>query len=102
MRIPIVCLEGTKFFSKSTSYLLRKVGLSELVASCAQDFIDKSIRMISDDDHREFMRLKLEQADLDETILSKKYVRSFVKAIDCILLNLCDPDFACSAEPFHI
>ena len=102
LRIPIVCLEGTKFFNKSTPYLLRKIGLSELVASCAQEFIDKSIRMISDDVYRDSIRRTLEQVDLFETVLCKKDVRSFVKAIDCILLNSGDPDFARSRVPYFI
>ncbi len=87
LRLPIVTLAGDRFYNLSTAYLLRKVGLDELIATNEADFLDLCCRMIEDDHFRERMRRRMKIADLQSTVLSHEHVPAFVRAIDRILDN---------------
>jgi predicted O-linked N-acetylglucosamine transferase (SPINDLY family) len=87
LRLPIVTLAGDRFYNLSTAYLLRKVGLDELIATNEPAFIDLCCRMIEDDHFRERMRRRMKIADLESTVLSHEHVPAFVRAIDRILDN---------------
>lgn len=85
LRLPIVTLAGNRFYNQSTAYLLRRVGLDELVTRTANDFINSCVRMIDDADFRDRMRRRLKIADLRETVLSLEHVPAFTRAIDHLL-----------------
>jgi len=87
LRKPIVTLAGNRFYNLSTSYLLRKVGLEELIAHDEAGFIDLCVRMIDDADFRDRMIRRLKIADLGTTALSHEHVPAFVRAIDYLLEN---------------
>jgi predicted O-linked N-acetylglucosamine transferase (SPINDLY family) len=87
LRLPIVTLAGDRFYNLSTAYLLRKVGLDELIATNEPAFIDLCCRMIEDDHFRERMRRRMKIADLESTVLSHEHVPAFVRAIDHLLDN---------------
>ncbi|NDC54244.1 MAG: hypothetical protein EBZ74_08120, partial [Planctomycetia bacterium] len=55
LRKPIVTLAGNRFYNLSTAYLLRKVGLDELIATNEADFLDLCVRMIDDAEFRDRM-----------------------------------------------
>ena len=85
LRLPIVTLAGDRFYNLSTAYLLRTLGLDELIAETEGEFVDLSCRMIDDADFRERMRRRIKLADLTTTVLSHEHVPAFVRAIDHLL-----------------
>ncbi|MFM8825632.1 MAG: hypothetical protein ACKOFT_00960 [Actinomycetota bacterium] len=85
LRLPIVTLAGNRFDHLSTAYLLRTLGMDELVATHEDDFLDLCCRMIDDADFRERMRRRMKLADLQTTVLSHEHVPAFVRAIDKLL-----------------
>ena len=87
LRLPIVTLSGNRFYNLSTAYLLRKVGLDELIAENDADFIGLSCKMIDEPEFRDRMRRRMKIADLETTVLSHEHVPSFVRAIDYLLEN---------------
>ena len=87
LRKPIVTLAGNRFYNLSTAYLLRKVGLDELIATNEADFLDLCVRMIDDADFRDRMIRRIKIADLATTALSREHVPAFVRALDHLLEN---------------
>jgi len=87
LRKPIVTLEGNRFYNRSTAYLLRRVGLDELIASNAEEYIELGVRMIDDVAFRDRMVRRLKIADLSTTVLSHEHVPAFVRAIDYLLAH---------------
>lgn len=87
MRRPIVTLEGNRFYNRSTAYLLRRVGLDELIAATPEEYVDLAVRMIDDVPFRDRMVRRLKIADLAKTVLSHEHVPAFVRAIDHLLAN---------------
>jgi predicted O-linked N-acetylglucosamine transferase (SPINDLY family) len=85
LRRPIVTLEGNRFYNRSTAYLLRRVGLDELIATTPEEYIDLGVRMIDDVGFRDRMIRRLKIADLATTVLSHEHVPAFVRAIDHLL-----------------
>ena len=80
-------LEGNRFYNRSTAYLLRRVGLDELIATTPEEYIDLAVRMIDDKGFRDRMIRRLKIADLATTVLSHEHVPAFVRAIDHLLAN---------------
>jgi hypothetical protein len=87
LRKPIVTLEGNRFYNRSTAYLLRRVGLDELITQTPEDYIEVGVRMIEDVPFRDRMIRRLKTANLATTVLSLEHVPSFVRAIDHLLEN---------------
>lgn len=87
MRRPIVTLEGNRFYNRSTAYLLRRVGLDELIAATPEEYVDLAVRMIDDVAFRDRMMRRLKIADLATTVLSHEHVPAFVRAIDHLLTH---------------
>lgn len=85
LRLPIVTFAGDRFYNLSTAYLLRTLGLDDLIAETEGEFVDLSCRMIDDSDFRERMRRRIKLADLTTTVLSHEHVPAFVRAIDHLL-----------------
>lgn len=85
LRLPIVTLAGDRFYNLSTAYLLKTLGLEELIAERESDFVDLSCRMIDDAEFRERMRRRIKLADLATTVLGHEHVPAFVRAIDHLL-----------------
>ena len=80
-------MAGNRFYNLSTAYLLKKVGLEELITENEGDFLDVCCRMIDDADFRGRMQRRMKIADLDSTVLSLEHVPAFARAIDYILDN---------------
>ena len=87
LRLPVVTMAGNRFYNLSTAYLLKKVGLEELITENEGDFLDVCCRMIDDADFRGRMQRRMKIADLDSTVLSLEHVPAFARAIDYILDN---------------
>jgi len=87
LRKPILTLAGDRFYNLSTAYLLRRVGLDELVATTEAEFLDLGVRLIDDRAFRDRMIRRLKTADLAGTVLSHEHVPAFVRAIDHLLAH---------------
>ena len=87
LRQPILTLAGNRFYNLSTAYLLRRVGLDELVATTEEAFLDLGVRLIDDTAFRDRLIHRLKTADLSETVLSHEHVPAFVRAIDHLLAH---------------
>jgi predicted O-linked N-acetylglucosamine transferase (SPINDLY family) len=87
LRRPIVTLEGNRFYNRSTAYLLRRIGLDELITSTPEEYVDVGVQMIDDAAFRDRMVRRLKTANLDKTVLSLEHVPAFVRAIDYMLDN---------------
>jgi len=87
LRQPILTLAGDRFYNLSTAYLLRRVGLDELVAATEEEFLDLGVRLIDDTAFRDRLIHRLKTADLAETVLSHEHVPAFVRAIDHLLAH---------------
>lgn len=85
LRQPILTLAGDRFYNLSTAYLLRRVGLEDLVVSAEDDFVDLGVRLIDDRAFRGRMIRRLKTVDLAKTVLSHEHVPAFVRAIDHLL-----------------
>lgn len=102
LRRPIVTLEGNRFYNRSTAYLLRRVGLEDLIAATPDEYIDLAVRMIDDTGFRDRMLRRLRIADLATTALSHEHVPAFVRAIDHLLAHHEDLTRQPGREPIRI
>lgn len=87
LRKPILTLAGDRFYNRSTAFLLRQVGLDELVATTDEAFIDLGVRLIDDVAFRDRMNDRLAAAELTATIFSHEHVPAFVRAIEHLLAH---------------
>jgi len=83
LRKPIITLEGDRFYSRSTAFCLRKVGLGELIAHDPQEYITKAIHFINNSHYRNDVQRRLNAVDLSATLMDTATdAASFVQAID--------------------
>lgn len=83
LRKPIITLEGDRFYSRSTAFCLRKVGLGELIAHEPQEYITKAIHFINNSHYRHDVQRRLNAVDLSATLMDTATdAASFVQAID--------------------
>ena len=87
LRKPSITFEGTKWYNRIGSQLLREVGLEELITNNKKDYIKIILKLINDDDYRLNILENLNQIDLVKTIYKSNYKKYFKKAIDEIIKN---------------
>ena len=87
LRKPTVTFEGTKWYNRIGSQMLREVGLSELIATNREEYINLVVRLIDDDEYRGTIEHKLQQVDLERTIFSCDRKKYFKTAIDFLIEN---------------
>lgn len=85
LRKPVVGLRGDRSFSRNAGYLQTALGLPEMVVDTADDFIALLRRMIIDDAWRQQAITRLENAEVEQVLLSRQPVASFVAAIELLL-----------------
>ncbi len=87
LRKPTITFEGDKWYNCIGSQMLRVVGLEELVAKNAEDYIRLTVKLIHDDRYRLSIQEKLHQVDLTRTIFSSDSKYYFKKAVDFLIEN---------------
>ncbi len=87
LRKPTVTFEGTKWYNRIGSQMLRLVGLSELIATNPQEYINLILKLIHNDKYRVKIQDKLKQTDLNSTIFNVESKKYFKKAIDFLIEN---------------
>lgn len=82
LRKPIITLEGDRFYSRSTAFCLRKVGLGELITHTPEQYISTAVHFINNANYRRDVQRRLMAVDLSQTLMNTSDAASFVKAID--------------------
>jgi hypothetical protein len=85
--IPIVTREGTRFYNRAASALLRKLDLDELVATSDEEYVEKTVRLINDEPYRLGMAETIRSMDLRARIFDTDEPAYFLKAIDYLVEN---------------
>jgi len=84
---PVVTLEGDRFYNLAASALLRRVGLDNLIATTAPQFIDLCVKMATDPDFLAKQKAKLAAVDLKEALFDTEEPAHFEKAMEYIIDN---------------
>ncbi len=82
---PVVTLEGTRFFNRASSALMRRVKLNELVSHTKQDYVEKALSLIDNPLLLQCMRDKVINTDLKSLLIDNDEPTYFANAIDYIL-----------------
>lgn len=84
--LPVVTLEGHRFYNQAASHLLRTVGMPELTTTDPNKFVSKCVEMIDDKVVRSEYRKELTGMNLKH-VLFENIGDDFKKAIDYIIAN---------------
>ncbi|MHB2018623.1 MAG: O-linked N-acetylglucosamine transferase family protein [Candidatus Xenobia bacterium] len=84
---PIVTLEGTHWYNRIGSAILRLVGLDELVARDVDEYVEITLRLIRDVTYRQSLCDRIRDMDLDATVYGALDVPHFKAAIDYLMQN---------------
>jgi hypothetical protein len=84
--LPVITLEGDRFYNRAASHLLRQIGFGRLSSHDVNQFITIGVKMIQDADHRESLRKELSEMDIKELLFSNPGTY-FKQAIDYIITN---------------
>jgi predicted O-linked N-acetylglucosamine transferase (SPINDLY family) len=84
---PVVTLEGTRFFNKASSALMRKVELPELITSSREHYITKALLLIDNPQMLQNMRDKITNTDLKTLLVDTNEPQYFADAIDYLITN---------------
>lgn len=87
LRKPTVTFEGDRWYNRIGSQMLRTVGLEELIATSAEEYIKFTLKLIHDEQYRMSIQEKLKQADLNQTIFNTANKKYFRKTIDFLIRN---------------
>ncbi|MEC4986282.1 MAG: hypothetical protein SAJ37_05740 [Oscillatoria sp. PMC 1068.18] len=85
LRKPIVTFAGNKWYNRIGSQMLRMIGLEELIATSAREYMRLTLRLIHEDPYRTIIQQKLSQVNLEERICSSQSKIYFKKAIDLLI-----------------
>ncbi len=85
--LPVVCIEGTKWYNRSGPGLLRRIGLQELVVRDMDAYVDTAVRLALDSDYRRALSERIAQADLKGAFFNHDEPRYFADAIDYLIAH---------------
>lgn len=84
---PMVAWAGTKPYSLAASFILRKLGLAELVATNEEEFVNIVCRLADDTEYRNDLGERILELDLDAHVRDPDGPKYFKKAIDFLIEN---------------
>lgn len=84
--LPVVTLEGQRFYNRAGAYLLRQIGMPELIASTPNDFINITSELILNRTKLQEYRQALADMDLREKLFTLEGDH-FKQAVDHIIAN---------------
>jgi hypothetical protein len=84
--LPVVTLEGPRFYSKAASYLLNQIGMPELSAKDGESFVDICVEMIDNEVHLSEYRNELAGLNLKKILFSPSD-GNFLKAFEYMISN---------------
>lgn len=84
---PIVTLEGTRFFNRAASALMRKVHLPQLITTSREDYVAKVVELINAPEKLQTMRDNITKLDLRGLLVDNDEPQHFTDAIDYLVAN---------------
>lgn len=87
LRKPTISYEGTKWYNRIGSQMLRQVGLSEMITNNDEDYVNLTVRLIDDSQYRQEIHERLQKVDLRETIFHSDNKQYFKKMVDFLISN---------------
>jgi hypothetical protein len=87
LRKPTVVWEGDKWYNRIGPAMLRLVGQEEQVCHSEEEYLDKALRLIHDDDKRAEVSAQLRAIDLDATVFSTAHAPGFLRAVKYVIAN---------------
>jgi hypothetical protein len=86
-RVPMVLWESDKWYGRIGPEMMRRAGLSELVAKTEDQYLDIATRLINDDAYRAQVLAKVKAVNLDATIYDKSDGPAFRRFMDDVIKN---------------
>jgi hypothetical protein len=87
VRVPMLCWEGDKWYNRIGPEMLRRAGLPELFVTNEEQYIERALQLIDEEEYRESVRQKVSQVNLDTAIYSTEHAPFFKKAVDYVIEN---------------
>jgi hypothetical protein len=84
---PLVAQEGTHYYNRVSSAVLRRCGLGELVAEDDRQYVEKTLRLIDDQEYRQYFAGLLSTIDLRSRLFDTEEPRYFARAIEYVIDN---------------
>ena len=86
--VPIVCLEGDKWYNRIGPAKLRSLGLDELIVTDVEGYVQKALEMIDEQEAFTSLVSKVENISLhDSELFDKSHAKSFKQTIDYLFEN---------------
>jgi predicted O-linked N-acetylglucosamine transferase (SPINDLY family) len=86
--VPVVTLEGTRFYNRASSALMRRVGLKDLVAKTKHQYVEKAIQYLGSSwDNKEAHETIADENRLRTLLCENGESDYFVKAFDYIIAH---------------
>jgi predicted O-linked N-acetylglucosamine transferase (SPINDLY family) len=82
---PVVTLEGTRFFNRASSALMRKVNLSQLITTCRADYINKALELIDNPQGLQSLRDAVTAIDMKALLVDTEEPMYFANAVDYLI-----------------
>ncbi len=102
LKKPVIVIEGNNFYNRAAAQILRRIGLSPLIADDWESYASIILAFIKDDAFRAKISDKLKKADLKTSILDADGPANFKKAIDYLINNHEKLEKEESKEPIFI
>ncbi len=82
---PVVTLEGTRFFNRASSALMRKVNVPQLVTTNRDDYISKAVELINHPEELQRTRDAVTATDMKALLVDTEEPTYFANAIDYLI-----------------
>ena len=96
---PVVTWEGSKFFNRAASRLLKDLGLGELVATDRDGYVQRLARLIHDDAYRQDVSDRMRSLDLEAELFSPDRCPRFDRVIEHLIAHHADIQADRSRKP---
>lgn len=81
---PVVALEGNEWFNRAASYLLKRAGMADLVASTYRDYLETAKRLLLDPEFYDNMSQRANRVDFSH-LVGADNASEFFSAIDTVI-----------------
>ena len=84
---PVIVREGNKAYNRIDAAVLRRLDLDELISYNRDEYIDKIVNLINDDEYRKLLTSKINNMNLKSLLFRDDEAKYFKKAIDYLIEN---------------
>jgi len=82
---PVVTIEGSRFFNRASSALMRKVGLPDLITTSVEEYIGLAVELIDNSQELDSLRSVIGSTDLKSLLVDNNEPISFANAIEYLV-----------------